>query len=116
MTTRLSVIAAAPVAALVSAGPLQATQPAKPGGWQLIVLGTAQDGGMPHLGCNEPPCSDVRAGRRPAEKVSCIGLVDRTSGSSYLFDATPDLPAQVHALTGERLPDGIFLTTPTRSD
>jgi pyrroloquinoline quinone biosynthesis protein B len=74
-----------------------------------VVLGIAQDGGMPHLGCAKPPCEDARAGRRPAEKVSCLGL-RHPSGASYLFDATPDLPAQLHRLNGGRTPDGIFLT------
>lgn len=78
--------------------------------WKLVVLGVAQDGGMPHLRCTEAPCADARAGRIPAEKVSSIGVVNRDTGAAYLFDATPDLPAQVHALTGGRVPDGIFLT------
>jgi len=42
--------------------------------------------------------------------VSSLGLVNRVSGRAYLFDATPDFNAQVHALTGGRPPDGIFLT------
>jgi len=79
-------------------------------GWELVVLGITQDGGMPHPGCRRPPCSDVRAGRRVAEKVACLGLVDRGGTASYLFDATPDLPAQVHLLSGGRPPDAIFLT------
>jgi pyrroloquinoline quinone biosynthesis protein B len=78
--------------------------------WELVVLGIAQDGGMPHPGCTKPPCSDVYAGTRRAEKVSCIGLVNRDSGATYMFDATPDFPAQLHALTGGKAPDGIFLT------
>jgi pyrroloquinoline quinone biosynthesis protein B len=86
-----------------------APAPAPPG-WRLVVLGVAQDGGMPHLGCTKPPCADVRAGRRRAERVACLGLVNRATGAAYLFDATPDLPSQVHALTGGRTPDGIFLT------
>ncbi len=65
---------------------------------------------MPHLGCTKPPCSEARAGLRRAEKVSCVGVVHRGLGQAYLFDATPDLPAQLHALTGGRPPDGIFLT------
>ena len=52
----------------------------------------------------------IRAGKRRAERVSSLGLVDRVSGRAYLFDATPDFNAQVHALTGGRPPDGIFLT------
>jgi len=79
-------------------------------GWQLVVLGIAQDGGMPHPGCSKPPCSEVYAGTRHAEKVSCVGLVDRRRGAAYMIDATPDFPEQLHALTGGKAPDGIFLT------
>ena len=78
--------------------------------WKLVVLGVAQDGGIPHLRCNEGVCAAVRSGKRRAEKVASIGLVDRTSGRAFIVDATPDFPAQVHLLTGGRTPDGIFLT------
>jgi pyrroloquinoline quinone biosynthesis protein B len=78
--------------------------------WQLVVLGIAQDGGLPQLGCARPLCEDVRAGRRKPEKVSSLGVVDRRTGQAYVFDATPDFPAQLQALTGGRPPAGIFLT------
>lgn len=78
--------------------------------WELVVLGIAQDGGIPQLGCQRPICQDVRAGKRPAEKVSSLGLINRRNGRAYVFDATPDFPAQVQALTGGSNPDGIFLT------
>ncbi len=92
--------------ALLSAAPASQT----PKGWQLVVLGIAQDGGMPHAGCTKSPCADARAGKRPAEKVSCVGLMNRELGLAYIIDATPDFPAQLHALTGGQAPDGIFLT------
>ncbi len=55
--------------ALVLSGiPLQA--PATPGrpqasgaDWHLVVLGIAQDGGIPQLGCDRPLCRDIRAGK-----------------------------------------------------
>ena len=78
--------------------------------WELVVLGVAQDAGIPHLGCQQPLCVSIREGKRHAERVSSLGLRDRVSGRAYLFDATPDFTAQVHALTGGRPPDGIFLT------
>jgi pyrroloquinoline quinone biosynthesis protein B len=84
--------------------------PPNSGGWQLVVLGIAQDGGMPHPGCSKPPCSDVYAEKRHAEKVSCVGLINRDTGAAYMIDATPDFPAQLHALTGGKPPDAIFLT------
>jgi pyrroloquinoline quinone biosynthesis protein B len=95
------------IAALVFASPACAQEPA---GWEVVVLGIAQDGGMPHPGCNKSPCSDVYAGTRRAEKVSCLGLVNRNTGAAYMFDATPDFTAQLNALAGDRAPDGIFLT------
>ena len=78
--------------------------------WQLVVLGIAQDAGIPHLNCQQQLCASIRAGKRPAERVSSLGVVDRVSGAAYLFDATPDFNAQVHTLTNGRPPDGIFLT------
>jgi pyrroloquinoline quinone biosynthesis protein B len=95
------------IAVLVLAAPARASDST---GWELVVLGVAQDGGMPHPGCAKSPCADVFAGTRQAEKVSCVGLVNRETGAAYMFDATPDFPDQLHALTGGRAPDGIFLT------
>ncbi len=86
-----------------------------------LVLGTAQDGGLPQIGCDLPCCAAAR--RDPARRrlVSALCLVDPRAGKRFLFDATPDLPAQVElvrghpaerALPGSRPPlfDGIFLT------
>jgi pyrroloquinoline quinone biosynthesis protein B len=78
--------------------------------WELVVLGIAQDAGIPHLNCQQELCTSIRAGKRRREKVSSLGLVDRSSGRAHLFDATPDFIEQLHALTGGRPPDGIFLT------
>jgi pyrroloquinoline quinone biosynthesis protein B len=84
---------------------------AQPGDdWRVVVLGIAQDGGLPQLACDRPLCRDARDGRRRIEKVSSLGLVNRQTGRAYVFDATPDFPAQVQRLTAGRLPDGIFLT------
>ena len=85
--------------------PAAATPAAAGRAWKLVVLGVAQDGGLPHLGCMQKRCVDARAGKRRREKVSCLGLTDGERG--YLFDATPDLPAQWHMLPRV---DGIFLT------
>lgn len=93
-----------------SAALVGATQPSAAPNWQLVVLGIAQDAGIPQLNCQQPLCASIRAGTRRAERVSSLGLIDRSSGRAYMFDATPDFNAQVHALTGGRPPDGIFLT------
>jgi len=86
------------------------SQPTPAANWELVVLGIAQDAGIPQLNCQQPLCASIRAGKRRAERVSSLGLIDRASGRAFLFDATPDFNAQIHALTGGRPPDGIFLT------
>ena len=52
--------------------------------WEIVVLGIAQDGGIPQLGCARPICQDIRAGKRPAEKVSSLGLINRGGGADEL--------------------------------
>ena len=73
-----------------------------------IVLGIAQDGGVPHAGCRQELC--VRARRDPAARlaVASLGLVDPAAGKRFLIDATPDFGEQIERLGG--LPDGILLT------
>jgi len=78
--------------------------------WHLVVLGIAQDGGIPQLGCEAPICVAIRHGQRKRERVASIGLVNPTLKKAYLIDATPDFVSQVDSLTGGRLPDGILLT------
>lgn len=97
------------LAALISCVVLTSSVQSK-ANWELVVLGIAQDAGIPHLSCQQAVCAAIRAGKRRPEKVTSLGLIDRVSGRAYMFEATPDFVAQVHALTGGRTPDGIFLT------
>ncbi len=83
---------------------------AQAGGWEIVVLGIAQDAGIPHLNCQQALCRSIREGKRKPERVASLGLVNTALGRAYLFDATPDLPSQLHSLTGGRAPDGIFLS------
>jgi pyrroloquinoline quinone biosynthesis protein B len=78
--------------------------------WHLVVLGIAQDAGIPQLGCEQALCRSIRAGERKPERVASIGLFNPTLQKAYLFDATPNFVSQVQSLTGGRVPDGIFLT------
>ena len=83
-------------------------RPAPPPGVEAVVLGIAQDGGVPHLGCRQDLC--VRARRDPSARrlVASLGLVDHAAGRRFVIDATPDFAAQVDRLGG--LPDAILLT------
>jgi pyrroloquinoline quinone biosynthesis protein B len=72
-----------------------------------VVLGIAQDAGVPQAGCSRPCCAG--AARR---LVSCLAVVDPASGSRWIFDATPDLPEQLRRLDSVSPGplSGIFLT------
>lgn len=105
-----SVVAASVVATTLIAMEPRVFRAADQSGWELVVLGIAQDAGIPQLGCTQPLCTAIRRGERRPHKVSSIGLVNAALGKAYLFDATPDLPAQLHMLTGGRVPAGVFLT------
>lgn len=61
-----------------------------------VVLGTAQDGGLPQAGCRKDCCAH---GRRAA--VSSLALVDPASRRWWLFDATPDLREQLARMRSE---------------
>jgi len=104
------VLAAALLAATTLAGQQTRPSPGVTGEWHLIVLGIAQDGGIPHLGCEQEICRSIREGRRKPERVASLGLLNTALGKAYLFDATPDFKSQLQTLTGGHPPDGIFLT------
>ena len=80
---------------------------------EAILLGTAQDGGVPQAGCACPRCA--AAWRNPAQRqwVVCLGVIDRAAGSCWMIDATPDFREQLHLLTTaapECTLKGIWLT------
>ncbi len=95
---------------------------ALPEGPYLVALGTAQDGGLPQLGCRRACCERARKDPKHARLVTSLLLVDPQSGERWLFDASPDLPEQVerareHESDPQAVPagrpalfDGIFLT------
>src|SRR5580693_6001704 len=93
------------VLALLAAVTMAALPP--PPSVEAIVLGVAQDGGVPHLGCTQDFCRRARRDPSLRRLVASLGLVDRQAGKRFLVDATPDLPAQAERLGG--LPDAILL-------
>lgn len=81
----------------------------------ILVLGTAQDGGFPHIGCQNE-CQKAYKKPELARHVTSLALVDPESNQWWLFEATPDMDDQLQyfrELTGgdyPYLPAGIFLT------
>ena len=79
----------------------------------LLVLGIAQDAGYPQAGCEKDHCRPAWEDPARRRGATCLGLIDPAANSTYLFEATPNLPEQLHALH-EAAPDapltGVFLT------
>lgn len=82
----------------------------------LVVLGTVQDAGSPHIACKKECCAGLFENPDMRRKVVSLGLIDHKNQQMFLFDATPDIASQVKILKNKaswdanELPDGIFLT------
>ncbi len=82
----------------------------------LILLGTLQDAGAPQINCNKKCCQDLFQQADLVRRVSSLGLLNFNTQKKYLFDATPDISRQLHALkkaspiATSSIVDGIFLT------
>ncbi|MEO0478835.1 MAG: MBL fold metallo-hydrolase [Planctomycetota bacterium] len=84
---------------------------------EVFVLGIAQDGGLPHLGCRRACCREARASGRVEYPVS-LGVVDRRNDQVLLVEATPKIEEQIGLLdewsgldrTGRAPVDAVVLT------
>ncbi len=81
----------------------------------ITILGIAQDAGYPQVACKKECCLLFHEGKEPKKHVSCIGLIDKITHKKWLFDATPDLTAQLDELkqnhiNNQQIIDGVFLT------
>jgi pyrroloquinoline quinone biosynthesis protein B len=81
----------------------------------LFILGVVQDVGYPQSGCYEPHCMPGWQDARRRRGAVSLGLIDPATNRKYLFEATPDFPAQLYKLEVEAPTSrfefgGIFLT------
>ncbi len=81
----------------------------------LVLLGTLQDAGSPHIACKKECCAALFKQPDPLRKVVSLGLIDASNNKTFLFEATPDMPSQLKKLkqlshSKKELPDGIFIT------
>ena len=58
------------------------------------VLGTAQDGGLPHFGCYCKNCLWAREHPQFARLISSLAIMDLGERKLWLVDATPDIRVQ----------------------
>ena len=83
------------------------------------ILGTAQDGGIPQLGCHCPNCSRARKDPGQARLISSLAILDFKEKQLFIVDATPDIRTQFDRacdrLYGQisvkaKTPQGVLLT------
>ena len=90
----------------------QAEQPKDP---YLYILGVGQDAGYPQIACYKPHCLPGWKNPSLRRGATSLGLVDPSTKQKYLFEATPNLPAQLFELEKQAPSDlynlsGVFLT------
>ena len=106
------------IAAILVSPPLHAESSKDP---HVLVLGTAQDAGLPQIGSRSPQSERARRDPDARRLVASLLIVDPRDGKRWLIDATPDIREQVEKSeghppgrdrSGARPPlfDGIFLT------
>jgi pyrroloquinoline quinone biosynthesis protein B len=104
--------------ALALTPPLHPSIPSR--GPFLLVVGTAQDGGIPHVSCSCDRCSAARRDPARARRVASLAILFPGSDRAFLIDATPDVRPQLDAVraalgrtgagTDRRPLAGVFLT------
>lgn len=86
---------------------------------RLVVLGTSQDAGFPHVGCRRACCEEAWTNPSRRRAAACLGIFDRSSGARWIVEATPNFPDQLQRLLCSADPecrrrrpilDGILLT------
>lgn len=85
--------------------------------YKVVILGTAQDAGVPQLGCECSNCIRALENNKFKHLVASIGIINQINGKAYIIDATPDITEQLSLLrkssigSDHRLTiEGIFLT------
>jgi len=86
---------------------------------QILILGSAQDAGVPQIGCDCSNCLYARKNPKFIRLGPSIAILDNEKEYCYLIDASPDIKHQVEIIkrnvpkvkTQKTLPiSGVFLT------
>ena len=82
----------------------------------ILTLGTAQDGGFPHIGCNLNCCRQAKKKPNLGRLIASLSIVDTSKSNAWIIDVTPDISKQLRILM-KYIPDleypslsGVFLT------
>ena len=79
----------------------------------MIVLGTIQDAGSPHIGCKKKCCIKLFDKPDKNRQVVSLGILDPENNKSFMIEASPDIAFQMKELNNlskKSYPDGIFIT------
>lgn len=87
----------------------------------VMILGTAQDGGLPQIGCQGPHCQKALQENSARRTITSLLIVHPKTGQRWLVEATPDIRHQVAYIDSQIPPrkasqgrpplfDGIFVT------
>jgi pyrroloquinoline quinone biosynthesis protein B len=68
---------------------------------KTVLLGNAQDAGVPQAGCACANCRAAWASAAQRKWVSALGLLDVNANQWFLIDATPDFREQFHHMQTE---------------
>ena len=84
-------------------------------GVELVVLGVAQDAGLPQISCYKPACMPAWEDKSLRKLATSLGVIDHVNKKKFVFEATPDIRQQfyeLHKLAPDQQYklDGIMLT------
>ena len=65
----------------------------------VLVLGSVQDGGYPHIGCRRACCQ--HAWNSPSERrfVSSLAIINKSLNECWIIDASPDIKFQINMIS-----------------
>ena len=66
--------------------------------YQIYILGTVQDGGFPHTGCNQNCCKQAWSNYSLRRNIASIAIIDHNSKKYWIIDITPDFKLQYQML------------------
>lgn len=83
---------------------------------EIVLLGTAQDAGMPQIRCHCRNCLSVHRNESSQQFATSLAIIDRTTNQVWLIDCSPDFRSQYKLLEDHfgsannfKL-EGVFLT------
>ena len=73
----------------------------------LYILGVVQDAGYPQTGCYQAHCLPGWEDARRRRGATALALIDPSANSKFMFEATPNFPAQLYQLEIQA-PNAVF--------